>query len=172
MTVRCEFYPALFGKVNSNTKCHFTVSEAAQLIKQTMTNKIILKRAPAIASRGKQSGVFFDITQTNKVDATGVEISNDLNVIVKLDAKDPSGKHYQVTKTYNILGRGFAAFSKDFESWKSRPLTEDEIEGFDPDVLIKGRKVVCAIEHRKDGKDTVAVIKAFLPADTDEVNKN
>ena len=134
--------------------------------------KIILKPAPVIAPRGNQAGVFFDITQTINTDATGVKTINDLHAVVQLEAPDPSGKNYQVKKTYNLLGRGFAAFSKDFESWMGRPLTQDEIEGFDPDALIKGKRVVCAIAHRKDGKEIVPVIKAFLPATTDLVNKS
>ena len=125
--------------------------------------KIILKPAPNIAPRGEQSGVFHDITQSIVTDANEAQTANNLSLVVQLDATDPMGKNYQVQKKYNLLGRGFASFSKDFESWKGRPLTEDEIEGFDADVLLKGKKVVCIIKHRIDGKDTVPMVKAFLP---------
>lgn len=135
-------------------------------------NKIILKPAPAIAPRGNQPGVFFAIKQDIATDAVGNQIQNDLGVIVQLEAGDAAGKPHQVQKKYNLLGRGFAAFAKDFESWKGRPLTLEETEGFDADVLLKGERVVCTINHRKDGKEAVPVIKAFLPAKLNHVNNN
>ena len=123
-------------------------------------SKIILKKAPAIAPRGNQPAVFTIAKQETGTNAKGVEY-NDITVNVQLEAKDASGQPYQVSKTYHLAGRGFSAFCEDFESWSGRALTQDEIEGFDPDVLIKGQKVVVEIAHRENGKVVIPVIKGF-----------
>ena len=125
--------------------------------------KIILRPAPAIAPRGPQSGTFIGARQEAGTDAVGVEL-NRVIADVQLEAQDAKKQPYVVSKTYNLVGHGFSAFCEDFKSWAGRSLTQDEIEGFDPDVLIKGQKVIAKIDHRKDGKNLVAVIKGFAPA--------
>ena len=128
-----------------------------------MSKIIILKPAPAIAPRGKQVGAFVDTKQEIGTDPKG-EAYNHVIVVVQLRTTDKGGKPYQIEKIYNVLGRGIAAFSDDFKAWNQRELTQDEVEGFDPDTLIKGQKVVVEIGHRKVGKDIVANITGFHPA--------
>jgi hypothetical protein len=131
-------------------------------VKDTM--KIILKSAPAIAPRGKQVGTFIEARQEAGKDQYDAAY-NRLVAAVQLDAKDKTGSPFKVEKSYNLLGRGVSGFSDDFRSWSRRALTQDEIEGFDPDVLIKGQKVVVEIAHRKVGKEMVAYIAGFHPAE-------
>ncbi len=126
--------------------------------------KIILKSAPAIAPRGKQAGVFIEARQESGKDQYDAAY-NRLVAAVQLDATDKTGSSFKVEKSYNLLGRGVSGFSDDFRSWSRRALTQDEIEGFDPDVLIKGQKVVVEITHRKIGKEMVAYITGFHPAE-------
>jgi hypothetical protein len=130
-----------------------------------MNNIIVLKSAPAIAPRGKQPGVFIDTKQTTGTDSFGVAYNN-VTVCVDLHAKDKRGNPYRIEKAYNLLGRGFSAFAKDFQSWNLRKLTQDEVEAFNPEDLMKGKPVVVEVAHRKVGTDVVAHIAAFHPAST------
>jgi len=125
--------------------------------------KIVLKSPPAIAPRGCQRGVFTAAKQETGADALGTEF-NRVTVVVQLEALDARKKPYEISKVYNLAGRGFSAFCEDFKAWSGRALTQDEVEGFDPDVLIKGQQVIAKIDHRKNGKELVAVIKGFAPA--------
>ena len=126
--------------------------------------KIILKSAPAIAPRGKQAGTFIEARQESGKDQYDTAF-NRLVAVVQLDAKDKNDSPFKIEKSYNLLGRGVSGFADDFKSWKRRALTQDEIEGFDPDVLIKGQKVVVEIVHRKVGKEIAANIGGFFPAE-------
>jgi len=126
--------------------------------------KIILKSAPAIAPRGKQAGTFIEARQESGKDQYDAAF-NRVVVVVQLDAKDKTNAPFRVEKAYNLLGRGVSGFSDDFRSWNRRLLSQDEVEGFDPDALIKNKRVSVEINHRKFGKDTVAYIAAFHPAE-------
>lgn len=136
--------------------------------KINMSNIIILKKAPAITPRGKHRGRFVEAKQAIGEDKFGVE-HNNLIVSVELEDKDKSGKPYRIEKQYNLLGRGVSAFATDFKSWNRRAMTEEEIEGFNPDDLIKDKQVTVEIAHRGGGQNKVAYIKEFLPAELDEV---
>ena len=126
--------------------------------------KIILKSAPAIAPRGKQVGTFIEARQESGKDSYDAAF-NRVVVVVQLDAKDKTNAPFKVEKAYNLLGRGVTGFSEDFRAWNRRQLTQDEVEGFDPDALIKGKRVVAEINHRKTGKEMTAYIAGFHPAD-------
>ena len=126
--------------------------------------KIILKPSPAIAPRGKQVGTFLEARQEVGKDAYEADF-NRVVVVVQLDAKDKAGASFKIEKSYNLLGRGVSGFSDDFRSWSRRQLTQDEVEGFDPDALIKGKRVVAEINHRKSGKEMTAYIAGFHSAE-------
>ena len=126
--------------------------------------KIILKPSPAIAPRGKQAGTFIEARQESGKDQYDAAF-NRVVVVVQLDSKDKSNTPFKIEKSYNLLGRGVSGFSDDFRSWNRRQLTQDEVEGFDPDALIKNKRVIVEVNHRKSGKDLTAYIAAFHPAE-------
>jgi hypothetical protein len=131
-----------------------------------MNNKLILRKLPTVAPRGKQKGVYAEVIVNTGKNKLG-QPYNDLIVAADLEQKDPLGKPYRIEKKYNLEGRarGLAAFQADFESAQGRSLTDEELDAFDPDTLLKGKPVIVEIKHRKEGKKIVAYIDGFFPAE-------
>src|SRR5262245_13584014 len=124
--------------------------------------KIQLRKMPAIAPRGKNRGIFSGVTDQPAKNASGKECI-ELKVVVDLDAKGPDGKPFQVEKRYNLSGHGLRFFQDDFASWAGRHLTDEELDQFDPDVLMKGKPVVVDTDHKREGKKLVSIVQKFLP---------
>jgi len=129
----------------------------------TTSNILQLRKMPAIAPRGQNRGIFASINVEPGQDATGNECQV-LKVEVELEIKHPQGVPYTVTKQYNLESRGLASFQKDFASWSGRELTDEELDQFDADKWMKNKSVLVEIKHRKEGKNSIPVIKSFLPA--------
>ena len=111
---------------------------------------------------GKQLGTFVNVESVSGKDEDGHEF-NHLVVRVELDATDKVGKKYQLEKRFNLDGRGLAAFRNAYKSWSGRKLKDQELAAFDADALMKGQRVTVVIKPKKEGKDYIAVIDAFLP---------
>ncbi len=121
---------------------------------------IQLRKMPAVPPRGLNLGRFLEIKEEPGKNSSGEEIRN-LKVLVELEAKNPQGQPYQLAKTYNLSGRGLAAFQKDIRSWYGRSLTDAELDGFDPGP-VTNQPVMVQTDYRKDGKELISIIKAFL----------
>lgn len=126
-------------------------------------NILQLRKMPAIAPQGQNRGIFASISVEPGDNATGNE-GQLLKVEVELAVKNAQGVPYAVTKQYNLESRGLASFQKDFNSWSERKLTDEELNQFDADKLMKNKSVLVEIKHKKDGKNSIPVIKSFLPA--------
>lgn len=122
-------------------------------------NLIKPKNIPSI---GKHLATFLDITHESGKSEDGSEF-NRLVVTTELEATDKEGRKFTLVKTYNLDGRGLTAFREDYRSWSSRKLTDKDLESFDAENMMKGQPLAVLVKHRKDGKDTIAVIDAFLP---------
>jgi len=125
-----------------------------------------LKKRPEIAPKGLQKGNM--IVAVHESGGVGNNEFSRIHTAVGLEATDSKGKRFELTKDYNTLPkrRGISAFVEDYNEWSGAGLTEDDMYNeFDCDAMIKGKPVVVEVEHRKDGKDWEAYIKAFHPAD-------
>jgi hypothetical protein len=124
-----------------------------------------LKSLPSIAPKGIQHGVFTEIA--NEVGTVDGKEYNRLIVMVALEAKDSKGNPFSISKSYNISGngRGLNGFCQDYKAWSGIELTPDDLGEFDANTRIKDQAVVVEIEHRQSGKDWIAVIQSFHPAD-------
>jgi len=120
-------------------------------------------KRPQMAPKGKNPGVFREITLESGTDAGGLEYSR-LQIAIELQAKDSSDKPYRVAKEYNLLGRGLATFRKDYSNWSGRQLTDDDLVAFDADAQMKDKPVVVDVDHRSDGKKVTMVAGEFYPA--------
>ena len=124
---------------------------------------IQLRKMPDVAPRGQQSGFFSAIQAESGKDALGQDC-NYLKVVVDLATKDAKGQSYRVEKKYNLSGRGVTAFQDDYKSWSGLSLTDEELDSFNSDVLMKDKPVTVEIKHRKEGKKLIPAIENFLPA--------
>ena len=124
-------------------------------------SKLTIKKMPVVAPRGIHSARFVGAETVDK-NVTG-ESCNALVVTVELfDTKDNFGKPYRVSDSYNLKGRGAAAFSEDYASWSGVTLTPEELDDFDADSLLLNKLAKVQIDHRKVGKEFVPVIAKYL----------
>ena len=63
-----------------------------------------------------------------------------------------NNKPFLATKRYTLSLHEKAALRKDLESWRGRPFTDEELEGFDIEKLIGIPCMLNVVENRKDGK--------------------
>lgn len=118
---------------------------------------------PNVPPSGRNTGTFTFVKKEEDKDVDGNHFKN-LVIGTELEAIDPTtSKPFILQKTYNLLGRGLSAFKNDYRSWSGKKLTDKELAPFNGS-LIEKQPVTVMIKHKKDGKDTIAVIDAFLPA--------
>jgi hypothetical protein len=75
-----------------------------------------------------------------------------------------NGKRYMLNKRYTLSLADKANLRHDLESWRGKPFTAAELEGFDVEVLY-GVNCLLGIKHEpsKDGTKTYANVSAILP---------
>jgi len=144
-----------------------TAAPAGNVVKKSV---FAFKTRPAIAPTGLQKG-----TLVSALNEVGVENGKEVNRVaktVKLEAADGKGNHFVLTKNYNVMpsGRGFTAFTTDFNGWSGAGLTEDDLYvERDYTSEFGGQQLVVEVGHRKVGKDWQAYIIGFHPANTTEL---
>jgi hypothetical protein len=74
------------------------------------------------------------------------------------------GKAYMLNKRYTLSLADKANLRHDLESWRGKPFTAAELEGFDVEVLY-GVNCLLGVKHEpsKDGTRTYANVSAILP---------
>ncbi len=80
---------------------------------------------------------------------------------VQKDGKDVSLPRV-ISRTYTLSFDDRANFKKDLTSWRGRPFTEEEEQGFDISRLVGVNGMLNVIHTSKDGK-TYANLSAILP---------
>jgi hypothetical protein len=61
-------------------------------------------------------------------------------------------KPFLATKRYTLSLHEKSGLRKDLESWRGRPFSPEELEGFDLEKLIGVPCMLSVVENRKDGK--------------------
>lgn len=96
-----------------------------------------------------------------------------VNLIWQVAETRDDGKPYQVRKRYTLSLHEKASLRKDLESWRGRPFTDDELEGFDLESLLGVACMLSVVHNAVAGKvyANVAAImklpKGIPPVDID-----
>ena len=90
-----------------------------------------------------------------------------VRIIWQVDELQDNGKAHQAAKRYTLSLHEKASLRKDLESWRGRPFTASELEGFDLENLIGAGAFLNVIHESKNGKtyDNIASIMR-LPKNT------
>lgn len=80
--------------------------------------------------------------------------------IAEVDAE--SGKPFLVTKRYTASLHEKSALRKDLQSWRGKPFTDDELRGFDLDMILGVNCLLNVVHNVRDGA-TYANIEAIMP---------
>ena len=125
---------------------------------------IQIRKIPSVAPAGPQKGRFIGATESVETNTKGGTYRK-LTVSVQLEALDREGKPFVVTREYNLDGHGPSDFERDFSDSFGRALTPEEVEAFEPDILLKGKPVIVQIVRRPAGKKFIAEIEKFMQAE-------
>ena len=75
-----------------------------------------------------------------------------VRIVWQIDADREDGKPFRVSKRYTASLHEKATLRKDLESWRGRPFTSQELEGFDLENLLSIPCLVNIIHEKKNGQ--------------------
>lgn len=81
----------------------------------------------------------------------------------QIEERMDSDRPFLVAKTYTLSLHKKSALRPDLESWRGKPFTEEEAEGFDLERLL-GQNCQINVTHRTTQDGTFANIQAVVPA--------
>ena len=84
-------------------------------------------------------------------------------ILWEIDARKSDGKPFTITKRYTASLYKKATLGKHLASWRTRPFTEEEENGFNTDTLIGVNCQLNIVEIKKDNGDTRAEVDGVLP---------
>lgn len=84
-----------------------------------------------------------------------------INIVWQIDEMRDDGRPYQVQKRYTLSLHEKAGLRKDLESWRGRPFTPQELEGFDVETILSVGCMLNVIHNMKDGS-TYANVAAVM----------
>lgn len=89
-----------------------------------------------------------------------------VRIVWIIEAQDSFGRPFKVFQTYtNTLGGGnkVSALRGALESWRGKPFTKEELEGFDLDQVIGANCQLQVIHKAGDGGKVWANVQAIVP---------
>lgn len=85
-----------------------------------------------------------------------------VRVVWQIDQDMEDGKPFIVQKRYTLSLHEKANLRKDLESWRGRPFTDAELEGFDLEKLL-GANCQLNIQHVQKAGETYANVISIVP---------
>lgn len=84
-----------------------------------------------------------------------------IRLVWQIDEDRDDGKPHLVSRRYTLSLHEKAGLRKDLESWRGRPFTDDELEGFDVEALL-GVPVLLNITHTSKDGNTYANVASLM----------
>jgi len=109
--------------------------------------------APAPA--GAHAAVCCDVVDLGELEITysgQTKKQHKINIVWQIDEDRDDGKPHQVRKRYTCSLHEKASLRKDLESWRGRAFSDEELQGFDLEVLIGFGCMVNVIHASQQGK--------------------
>lgn len=85
-----------------------------------------------------------------------------VTVAWQIDEKRDDGKRFVVFKRYTLSLNEKATLRKDLESWRGKPFTDLELDGFDVENVI-GVNALINVQHKAVADRTYANVVAVMP---------
>jgi len=84
-----------------------------------------------------------------------------IRIVWQIEPTMEDGKPFIVQKRYTLSLFEKAALRSDLESWRSRPFTQEELNGFDVETVIGAPALLNVVPEMKDGK-VYANVKSIM----------
>ena len=108
----------------------------------------------APAPSGTFAAVAVDVVDLGQIKVSwgGKEKSqHKITIVWQIDEDRDDGKPHTVRKRYTLSLHEKAQLRKDLESWRGRPFTDEELQGFDVETIIGVGCMISIIHAAKDG---------------------
>lgn len=116
------------------------------------------------APAGSHAAVCVDVVDLGqlKVSWGGKEkTQHKIRIVWQIDEDRDDGKPYQVSRRYTLSLHEKASLRRDLEAWRGKQFTEQELQGFDVEVLLGVPALLSLIHATRDG-DTFANVNAIM----------
>lgn len=84
-------------------------------------------------------------------------------IVWQIDEQNSSGKPFMPRKRYTVSLHEKAALRKDLESWRGRPFTDEELQGFDLEKLIGVGAMISVVQAAVKGNVYANVTAVMRP---------
>ena len=116
------------------------------------------------APDGVHDAVCVDVVDMGMVDGP-YGPKHQLRIVWEIDAAMEDGRRFLAQKRYGASLHEKATLHKDLKSWRGRPFTTEELDGFDVEAVI-GANCLINVQHKastKDPKRTYANVVSVMP---------
>lgn len=116
------------------------------------------------APAGAHAAVCVDVVDLGELEVTfggKTKRQHKVNIVWQIEELRDDGKPHQLRKRYTLSLHEKAGLRKDLESWRGRPFNEEELAGFDVEVLI-GKGCMINVVHNATGGNTYANVAAIM----------
>ncbi len=104
------------------------------------------------APSGTWAAVCVDIVDLGMVPGFEGKTQHKIKIVWQIEESRDDGKPHQVSKRYTPSLHEKASLRKDLESWRGRPFTVQELDGFDLENLLGIAALINVIHEPKNGK--------------------
>lgn len=114
---------------------------------------------------GVHQAVAVDVVDMGKIESTfngKAKSQHKVRVVWQVEELREDNTPYLVQKRYTLSLDDRATLRKDLESWRGRAFTDQELEGFDLEMLI-GANCLLAVQHTNRNGTVYADVTAVMP---------
>ncbi len=116
------------------------------------------------APAGTHAAVCVDVVDLGMLEVNfggKTKTQHKINIVWQIDESRDDGLPFQVRKRYTLSLHEKAGLRKDLESWRGRPFTPAELEGFDVETVLNVGCMLNVIHNVKDAS-TYANVAAVM----------
>ena len=103
------------------------------------------------APAGTWAAVCVDVVDLGMVAGFEGKPQHKIKIVWQIEEPRDDGKPHQVNKRYTPSLHEKASLRKDLESWRGRPFTDEELDGWDLDNILSVGCLLCVVHAVKNG---------------------
>jgi len=119
-----------------------------------------------VCPNGSHMGICIDVVDLGMVKSTYGEktkTQHKIRVIWQTGEMRDDGKPFQISKRYTLSLHEKSTLRKDLESWRGRPFTDGELEGWDVESVLGAGAMLSVVQNASNGNVYANVAAIMKP---------
>ena len=115
---------------------------------------------------GSHVGICIDVVDLGLVKSEyggKAKTQHKIRIVWQTGEPRDDGKHHQVSKRYTLSLHEKASLRKDLESWRGRPFTSEELEGWDVESVLGAGALLSVVQNATNGNIYANVAAIMRP---------